>query len=180
MTTKASSGKSPDLSTYTQHPLVNWFNKSVKVGHSLKADMVRGQDAHIRPSNTFSMLPSPTGTLPGVMGIPSTHNRNPKSSKIPFFPPMAHQNTVFPNQPENEKLWPRQSCIWKQHRGQLQSSGKSDSAWPCWGLAKRGRVMLALSLGPRAHPAINYLSHSLISVWRLAAIYRKGNVKISV
>lgn len=31
--------------------------------------------------------------------------------KFLFSPPTAHENTVFPNQPENEKLWPRQSCI---------------------------------------------------------------------
>lgn len=108
-------------------------------------------------------------------GIPSMHNTNPVSSKIPFLPPGPIKTQYFLTNQKMRNCGPDRPAF-ESSRGQLLRSGKSTQSrksdcarpprllWAGKGVGGRGRAVLAPSLHPRAHPTTRSLAPSLMSV----------------
>lgn len=103
-------------------------------------------------------------------GIPSMHNTNPVSSKIPFLPPGSIKTQYFLTNQKMRNCGPDRPAL-ESSRGQLLRSRKSKvrlCAAPQtavgWQRGEGGRAVLAQSLHPRAHPTTRSLAPSLMSV----------------
>lgn len=103
-------------------------------------------------------------------GIPSMHNTNPVSSKIPFLPPGPIKTQYFLANQKMRNCGPDRPAF-ESSRGQLLRSRKSKvrlcmapQTAVGWQRAGGGRAVLAPSLHPRAHPTTCYLAPSLMSV----------------